>query len=120
MLPLLNKAAALKVTGKYFGYLENTGYMKHGMVMRFLAYQFLIDFVEYTYPFLDETDYDMIGSALGSLFTNGGCLFPYPVFCANRAVLGKDEYMGTAAVRKTEDASGYEDRSTEQGDFRTV
>ena len=120
MLPLVNDAAALKVTSRYFTYLDKTGYMKHDTVMRFLAYQFLLDLLEYTHPYFEEEDYNLLGAALSSLFTNGGCLFPYPVFCHNHATLGKDEYMGTAKIRKTEDLSGYEDRVTEEGEFRTV
>ena len=119
-MQLIDNATALKVTVTYFNYLEKTGYMKHGTVMRFLAYHFLIDFVRYTYPQLDEEDYNLISLALSNLFTNGGCLFPYPVFCTNRATLGLDEYMGDGKIRKTEDESGYEDRYTEDGYHRTV
>ena len=120
MLQLLDEPLALKISSKYFSYLEQTGYMKHRTVMRFLAYQFLLDLVEYTHFFYEEEDYEKVGAALSSLFTNGGCLLPFPVFCANRATLGRNEYMGVMKVRKTEDLSGYEDRSTEDDYYRTV
>lgn len=83
-------------------------------------YSFLIDFVDYAHSFFDEEDYHKISLAMQRLFSDGGCLLPYPVFCANRITIGRNEYMGTMKIRKTEDVVGYDDRYTEDDYHRTV
>lgn len=120
MLGLIDENKALDIQQRYYSVLEQTGYMKHNMVLRYLAYIFLLDFIDYAHGFFTEDDYNMVSKALSALFTNGGCLMPYPVFCTNRAILGRNEYMGTMKVRKTEDDSGYEDRFTEDSFIRVV
>ncbi len=128
MLQMIDEGEALNITSKYYSLLSKTGYVKHESVLRFLVYIFLLDLVDYTHAFFEEEDYKTIDRALNILFSNGGCLLPYPVFCANRAVLGRNEFMGTRAIRKTEDATvdadgnfvGYEDRYTEDEQPRII
>ena len=120
MLGLIDENKALDIQERYYSVLRQTGYMKHNMVLRYLAYIFLLDFIDYAHGFFTEGDYNMISKALSVLFTNGGCLMPYPVFCANRAVLGRNEYMGTLKNRITEDLPGNDDRFTEDDYMRTV
>lgn len=120
MLGLIDENKALDIQERYYSVLKQTGYMKHDMVLRYLAYIFLLDFIDYTHGFFTEGDYNMISKALSVLFTNGGCMMPYPVFCANRAVLGRNEYMGTLKNRITEDLSDNKDRFTEDEIIRVV
>ena len=120
MLGLIDENKALDIQERYYSVLKQTGYMKHDMVLRYLAYIFLLDFIDYTHGFFTEGDYNMISKALSVLFTNGGCLMPYPVFCANRAVLGRNEYMGVLKNRITEDLSDNKDRFTEDEIIRVV
>ncbi len=120
MLPLINEGPALDIHKRYFSILEKTGYLKHDSILRFMAYIFLLDFVEYAHSFFEEEDYTAVSKALSMLFADGGCLMPYPVFCANRITVGRNEYMGTMKIRKTEDLAGYKDRYTEDEKHRTV
>lgn len=120
MLRLIDEGKALDIQTRYYSVLEKTGYMKHDMVLRYLVYLFLLDFVDYTHSFFTEEDYNKVAKALGILFSGGNCLMPYPVFCVNRAVLGRPEYMGQIRVRKTEDLSGYEDRYTGDDNVRVI
>lgn len=117
---MLNESRALKLYKKLYGQLDKTGYVKHNTVLRYLMYSFLLDFVEYTHFFFDEEEYNLVAAAMRKLFADGGCLLPYPVFCANRVTIGRNEYMGTMKIRKTEDVSGYKDRYTEDDYHRTV
>lgn len=97
------------------------------MMQRYFLYMFLLDFVDYTHRFFTDEDYNAVDNALRKLFANGGCLLPYSVFCVDKVKLGRNEYMGTLKVRKTEDHSidkdgkniGYTDRFTED-DFNRV
>jgi hypothetical protein len=61
-------------------------------------------------------------SGFANLFSTGGCLLPYPVFCTNRATLGRPHYMGTFKVRVTEaeTAAKGTKRITEDSYLRTV
>ena len=102
MLQVVAEKKALKTLGNYFAMLSKTGYVKNLQVRRFLAYLFLIDFVEYTSAYFTRKDYDTVAEALGRLFANGGCLMPYPIFCSNRIKVGKPYYMGALRLRVTE------------------
>lgn len=102
MLQVTAENTALSTLSRYFNLVSKTGYVKHESLLRFLAYIFLIDFVEYTYDYFTQEDYDTVAEALGRLFSNGGCLMPYPVFCTNRAVRGRAHYLGAFTVRVTE------------------
>ena len=124
---MIDEGRALKTASKYFEILKHTGYMKPGMMQRYVLYMFLLDFVDYTHGFFTDKDYNAVDNALRKLFANGGCLLPYSVFCTDRVKLGRNEYMGTMKVRKTEDNTvdkdgnnaGYTDRFTED-DFNRV
>ena len=124
---MIDEGRALDVTSKYFDILKNTGYIKPGIMQRYFLYMFLLDFVDYTHGFFTDEDYNAVDVALRKLFANGGCLLPYSVFCVDRVTLGRNEYMGTLKVRKTEDHAvdadgkniGYTDRFTED-DFNRV
>ena len=127
MLQMIDEGKALETTVKYFDILKNTGYVKPGMMQRYFLYMFLLDFVDYTHGFFTVEDYNAVDNALRKLFANGGCLLPYSVFCTDKVKLGRNEYMGTLKVRKTEDDSvdengkdiGYTDRFT-QDDYHRV
>lgn len=103
MLQVIDEGRALNTTAKYFDILKNTGYIKPGMMSRFMLYLFLIDFVDSTHRFFSEEDYNAVDNALRKLFSNGGCLLPYSVFCTNKVTLGRNEYMGVLKNRITED-----------------
>lgn len=105
MLQVIDEGRALNTTTKYFDILKNTGYIKPGMMSRFMLYLFLIDFVDSTHRFFSEEDYNAVDNALRKLFSNGGCLLPYSVFCTNKVTLGRNEYMGVLKNRITEDYS---------------
>lgn len=103
MLQVIDEGRALDTTVKYFDILKNTGYIKPGMMSRFMLYLFLIDFVDGTHRFFSEEDYNAVDNALRKLFSNGGCLLPYSVFCTNKVTIGRNEYMGVLKNRITED-----------------
>lgn len=103
MLQVIDEGRALDTTTKYFDILKNTGYIKPGMMSRFMLYLFLIDFVDSTHRFFSEEDYNAVDNALRKLFSNGGCLLPYSVFCTNKVTIGRNEYMGVLKNRITED-----------------
>ena len=121
---LTDDKTMLSVVDNYYATLEKTGYVKHGTVVRLLAYEFLVDFINNTFFFITEEDYQMIDSLLKKLFTNGGCLLPYPVFCTNRVKLAG--YGNDGIVRITEDKYkdkdgnllGNQPRITEDGIIR--
>ena len=122
MLQVIDEGMALNTTSKYFDILKNTGYIKPGMMSRFMLYLFLIDFVDSTHRFFSEEDYNAVDNALRKLFSNGGCLLPYSVFCTNKVTLGRNEYMGPLKNRITE--NGHDpsnaDRYTEDDYIRVI
>ena len=128
MLQVIDESKALETTTKYFDILKNTGYMKPGMMQRYLLYMFLLDFVDYTHNYFTEEDYDAVDNALRKLFAGGGCLLPYSVFCVDKVTLGRNEYMGTLKNRITEDHAvdidgrniGDKDRYTEDDIIRII
>ena len=122
MLQVIDEGRALNTTVKYFDILKDTGYLKPGMMSRFILYLFLIDFVDNTHRFFTENDYDAVDNALRKLFSNGGCLLPYSVFCTDRVKLGRNEYMGTLKNRITEDGHdpSNTDRYTEDDYIRVI
>lgn len=88
MTKLLNKKKALGILKNYFFLLEKVGYVRDYTIKKFLVYLFLIDFVDNVETFLTEDDYILIDRIMKRTFTNGGCLLPYPVACADSAVVG--------------------------------
>lgn len=122
MFSLVDDNKLLSVIDRYYLVLEKTGYVKHSTVTRLLIYEFLADFIDNTAFFITEKDYNMIDSLLKKLFTNGGCLLPYPVFCTNRVKLHR--YGADGTVRITEDLTvdkdgnfiGHETRVTEDNE----
>ena len=128
MLQMIDESKALETTTKYFDILKNTGYIKPGMMQRYLLYMFLLDFVDYTHNYFTEDDYDAVDNALRKLFAGGGCLLPYSVFCVDKVTLGRNEYMGTLKNRITEDHAvdidgrniGDKDRYTEDDIIRII
>ena len=103
MLQVIAEKRALKTIDKYIDMVSLTGYVKHDVMRRMLTYLFIIDFVEYTHDFFTRWDYDTIAVLLEKLFSNGGCLLPYQIFCTNRAKIGRAHYMGSLRLRATED-----------------
>ena len=128
MLQMIDESKALETTTKYFDILKNTGYIKPGIMQRYLLYMFLLDFVDYTHNYFTEDDYDAVDNALRKLFVGGGCLLPYSVFCVEKITLGRNEYMGTLKNRITEDHAvdidgrniGDKDRYTEDDIIRII
>lgn len=122
MLQVVAEKRALQTLNTYFSVVEKTGYVKHDIRLRFLLYLFLIDFVEFTHDYFTQKDYDIVSEALSKLFSTGGCLLPYPVFCTNRAKVGRAHYMGSLKVRVTEGEriSQRKKRITEDDYLRTV
>ena len=118
MLSLINDKIANNILKRYYSQLEKTGYVKETSVKRMLVYLFLIDFVDNTFWYLEDKDYTYISRLMNFLFSNGDCLLPYPVFCTNRAVLGRDGEPMRARLRITEDLSGNIDRITEDDELR--
>ena len=102
MLQVVAEKKALKTINRYVETVGKTGYVKHDVMRRMLLYLFFVDFVEYTHDYFTRKDYDTVAAALSRLFSNGGCLLPYPVFCANRATVGMAHYMGAFKLRVTE------------------
>lgn len=122
MLQVIAEKKALDTLKRYYNTVDKTGYVKHEVLCRYMKYLFLIDLVEYTHEFFTQKDYDIVAEALSKLFSDGGCMLPYPVLCANRATLGRAHYMGTFKVRSTE-GERVRDRSkriTEDEHLRTV
>ena len=125
---MIDEGKALDVTTKYFDILKNTGYMHPGMMQRYVLYMFLLDFVDYTHRFFTDEDYNAVDNAMRKLFSNGGCLLPYSVFCVDKVKLGTNDYMGTLKNRITEDNSvdkdgndiGNYDRYTEDDIIRVI
>lgn len=122
MLQVIAEKRALNTLKRYFNTVQKTGYVKHEMLCRYMKYLFLIDLVEYTHDFFTQKDYDTVAEALAKLFSDGGCMLPYPVLCANRATLGRAHYMGTFKLRVTEGDKlvDRDKRITEDEQLRTV
>ena len=122
MLQVVAEKRALRTLNTYFDVAKKTGYVKHDVLLRFMMYLFLIDFVEFTHDFFTQRDYDTVSDALSYLFSTGGCLLPYPVFSTNRATVGRAHYLGTLRLRVTEGARAVDrqDRITEDEQLRTV
>ena len=122
MLQVIAERKALATLTTYYNTVEKTGYVKHDVLLRFLMYLFLIDFVEFTHDYFTEDDYNIVADALGVLFSTGGCMLPYPVFCTNRIKLGRAHYMGTFRVRVTEAEriANSDKRITEDENLRTT
>lgn len=128
MLQVIDEDKALETTVKYFDILKNTGYVKPGMMQRYFLYMFLLDFVDYTHNFFTVEDYNAVDNALRKLFAGGGCLLPYEVFCTEKVLLGRDEYMGKLKSRITENLSVdkdgnpiyNKDRITEDDNYRVI
>ena len=120
MIQVIDEGRALDTTMKYFDILKNTGYIKPEMMRRYFLYIFLLEFVEDTHRFFTEGDYDALDIALRKLFSNGGCLLPYSVFCVEKVTLGRNEYMGVLKNRITEDLLDNKDRFTEDDKNRVI
>lgn len=118
MIQVLEKGKAIETLNRYFTTISATGYVKPIVVKRFLAYLFLVDFVEKIYEFLDESDYNFIRDALLKLFSTGCCLLPYELFCKNRTFIAESEHSNVFVVRIAEKDSWH--RITEGDSYRTT
>lgn len=109
MNQLISKEKASGILARYHRMLETTGYAKRDYVVRILMYLFLIDLVEYTHLYITEKDYKLLELGFTKLFTNGGCLLPYPTsFCNDKSICGESnnvlvDYAGS--IRINEQAS---------------
>ena len=122
MLQVVAEKKALRTINGYLDLVNKTGYVKHTVMSRMLLYLFLVDFVEYTHDFFTSNDYDTVAEALRKLFSDGGCLLPYPVFCTNRGKLGRAHYMGALNLRVTEGLTLADriKRATEEYELRSA
>jgi hypothetical protein len=116
MLVAVEKDKAKELIDKYFSMLAVTGYVKHPVVVRYLVWLFLVDFVERVYPMLNDKDYNKINKALICLFSRGCCLLPY-IWESRDITWGEPIYMGEFTVRKAEDDRW---RIAESGEHRIV
>ena len=102
MLEILDHKKAAAHAYNLLERLTYSGYVGRGTMKRFLRYFFLIDMIDFFYPYITDRDYDHIINVLQKTFGAGDCLLPYPMFCSNRAMMGMPAYMGTAKSRITE------------------
>lgn len=102
MLQVVAERKALNTINGYIDMVQRMGYVKHDTMSRLLLYLFFVDFVEYTHDYFTRNDYDTVSLLLSKLFSNGGCLLSYPVFCTNRIKVGRAHYMGALNLRVTE------------------
>ena len=117
MIEVVNSKAASAYLDKYLTLVQKMGYVRPPtLVNRFLAYTFLVDFVDTLYYFLTEKDYCEIEDAMLNIFSNAGCLLSYSMFCTQKAKIGKP--FGSVAFRGTETRSNI--RATEDNKLRKV
>ena len=105
MLLVIQREKGKKILDKYFVTLSYTGYVKHPTVQRFLAWLFLVDFVELIYTCLTDEDYNLINKALECLFNGGSCLLPYSALenIAHNVFIASSHHMRTFDIRETEE-----------------
>lgn len=104
MLVVIQREKGKKILDGYFEALSYTGYVKHPTVKRFLAWLFLVDFVELIYTRLTDEDYNLINRALACLFNGGSCLLPYDALenIAKNVFIANSQHMRTFDIRETE------------------
>ena len=119
MLLAVEKDKGKAVLDNYFNTLFNTGYVKRPTVKRFLAWLYLMDFVEMVYTCLTDEDYNIINDALICLFSSGCCLLPYDAISENPSDvnISGSIYFGTFNIRETEMRQW---RIAENGEFRVT
>ena len=113
MLLALEKDKAKVLVDRYFSMLAVTGYVKRPVVIRYLAWMFLVDFVEAVYGILGNDDYTKINNALICITNAGCCLLPYMYEKKYDITIGKPIYMGEFHVRLTEDTKWRETQNNE-------
>lgn len=116
MIEVVNSKSAVAYLENYFDILKKFGYTKNSVVNRFLAYAFLVDFVDTLYYFFTEEDYRVVESAMMSVFRNAYCLLPYSKFCIQKVKLGTP--YSNAASRVTEVTRDL--RSTQDDNLRKI
>lgn len=120
MLTAIDNDKALSYVSKYFTLVSRTGYAKHNIVQWYLFYLFIIDFVNWVYPYFTDDDYKKVDMAIVKLFSGGNCLVPYQVFSYDKLKIarhvGLAHYTGPSILRKTEPV-GYT-RTTEDETLR--
>lgn len=108
MIEIIRKDKAVTVVNKYYKLLAATGYVKRASVRRLIIYLFIINLIDWTFPYISDGDYVAIDKALVRLFSEGGCLFPYSILpfdgkMIHMLKLGESYYTGLAGViRETE------------------
>lgn len=120
MEKILNEKNAVALLERYFSALKKTGYVNGHITCRFLLYLFLIDFANTMFVFLDDKAYGNIYNLTTDIFSNAGCLMPYPTFCDGSMVAGMPYVMGFSNLRATEVLSGDKLRSTEDNNLRRI
>ena len=101
MLVAVEKEKAKELLDRYFNLLGSTGYVKRPVVLRYLAWLFLVDFVEKVYGLLYNKDYTAINDALICITNGNCCLLPY-IYESQNITWGQPIYMGKFKVRLTE------------------
>lgn len=104
MLLVIEREKGKKILDGYYNTLSYVGYVKRPTVKRYLAWLFLVDFVELIYSHLTDDDYNLINRALACLFDGGSCLLPYSALnnMAHNVSISESQYMGTFNIRITE------------------
>lgn len=86
---MFNAGVAVEYLEGYFNLITKMGYVKSSFQWRYMLYLFLIDFTRAVGEYLTEEDYKKIRLLTEQLFSDGGCLFPYPLICCKEYSHGK-------------------------------
>lgn len=120
MESILNEKNAVAFLERYFSSLKNTGYISGHTTCKFLLYLFLIDFADVMFTFLDDEDYRKIYALTSEIFSDGGCMLPYPSACEKKLKAGMPYVMRAISFRKTEILNGGDLRKSEDENLRRV
>ena len=76
MIEILHDDYVYKHLGKYYDVLSKRGYIGKDIVLKFVVWLFLYDFVGKVDRFMKEPDYELIDKMLSHLFDCNYCFFP--------------------------------------------
>lgn len=116
MIEIINSKSAVNYLENYYNALKRMGYVKKPVMYRYLAYAFLVDYVDTLYYFLSEKDYCKIEEAMLSIFRNADCLLTYSNFCLQKAKIGNP--YASVTLRGIETRANL--RATETNNLRKV
>ena len=102
MLLAIEREQAKQILDKYYKVLSSSGYVRHDIVVRYMIWLYVVDFVERVYHLLTNGDYNRINRLLIALFGPKSCLLPY-LTRRTDLTIGNGMYMGMFDLRATED-----------------